>query len=211
MIIHDITLAIHPAMPVWPGDPSVVLERVSKIEEGANANVSRMSLSVHTGTHLDAPVHFLPGTSGVDTLPLEILVGVAQVFHLSDEVSEINAEVMAQAGVKKGHKRVLFRTRNSQIWERGEMDFQKDFVAIPLSGAQYLADLQVGLVGVDYLSVSPFKKSRPTHEALLKAGMVILEGLDLHAIPAGTYQLLALPLKLAGCDGSPARALLVED
>lgn len=210
MIIHDITLTVTPGMPTWPGDPAVVLERVNKIEEGANANVSRMAMSVHTGTHIDAPVHFLPGTTGVDTLPLDILIGPAQVFHLPDSVDALTADVIAGTGLKKGTQRVLFRTRNSLYWEKGENRFQTAFVGIPLDGAQYLVDQGVRLVGIDYLSVSPFKKSRPTHETLLKAGMVVVEGVNLSGISAGEYQLIALPLRLGGSDGSPARVVLVE-
>jgi arylformamidase len=209
--ILDITLTISSIMPTWPSDPCVVLERMSKIEDGANANVSRMVMGVHTGTHVDAPIHFLPGTTGVDVLPLDILIGPVQVIHLSDAVDSINAEVIRRAGLKPGTQRVLFRTRNSDYWANNENQFQKGFVAIPLDGAQCLVELGVRLVGIDYLSISPYKNSRPTHETLLKANMIVLEGVDLSQVPEGIYQLICLPLKLSGCDGAPARVVLLQD
>jgi arylformamidase len=209
--IFDITLTITRTLPVWPSDPPVVLERVSKIEDGANANVSRMEMGVHTGTHVDAPVHFLPGATGVDTLPLDVLIGPVQVVHLGDEVNAVSADVLDSAGLHPGIERILFRTRNSHYWAKGEMQFQPGFVGIPLDGAQRLVELGVKLVGIGYLSISPFKKSRPTHEALLKGNMVVVEGVDLSHVPAGMYQLVCLPLKLGGCDGAPARVVLLQD
>jgi arylformamidase len=198
-------------MPVWPGDPQVVLERVSSIEEGANANVSKISMSVHTGTHMDAPVHFLQGGKSIDTLPLEILIGPAQVIRLPDSVETITAGILEKAGIREGVERLLIKTRNSTYWTNPDDDFKTDFLAVEADGAAYLVKRGVKLVGIDYLSIAPFKRSRPTHETLLKAGMVILEGADLSAVPAGFYQLICLPLKLGGCDGSPARAVLIAE
>jgi arylformamidase len=210
MKIYDITLPIHPQMPVWPGDPPVQLERVSKIEDGANANVSRLALSAHTGTHVDAPYHFLGNCQvTVDLLPLDVLNGEAVVLHLPDEVGLVTREVLVKAGIAQGTRRLLLRTRNSHIWTQGLQEFQTAFVGIGVDGSRYLVERGIELVGVDYLSVAPYKQSRPTHEVLLQAGMVILEGLDLSQVPAGTYSLHCLPLKLAGSDGAPARAILI--
>ncbi len=211
MQYYDITLTINPAMPVWPGDPQVTLERVSKIEEGANANVSQMSMSVHTGTHMDAPVHFLPGAKSIDTLPLDTLIGPAQVIRLPDNIATITAEVLEKAGIGEGVERLLIKTRNSAYWANPKDAFKPDFLAVEADGAAYLVKRGVKLVGIDYLSIAPFKRSRPTHEILLKAGMVILEGADLSAVAPGFYQLICLPLKLGGSDGSPARAVLISD
>jgi len=211
MKFYDITLTIRPSMPVWPGDPQVTLERVSKIEEGANANVSKMSLSVHTGTHMDAPYHFLPEGKSIDTLPLEILIGPAQVIQLPDNVATITAAVLEQAGIGEGVERLLIKSRNSAYWINPDDVFKTGFVALEVDGAAYLVKRGIKLVGIDYLSIAPYKRSRPTHEALLKASMVILEGADLSAVPAGYYQLICLPLKLGGSDGSPARAVLIEE
>ncbi len=210
MKIHDVSLLIEPGMVVWPGDPEVELYRVSKIEEGANANVSHMRLGVHTGTHVDAPYHFLADGRKVETLALEALIGPVQVVDVGEMVDELNEAVLRSAGLAEGVERVLFKTRNSAHWQRGERSFQTNFVAIPADGAAYLAGRGIQLVGVDYLSVAPYKNSRPTHEILLRAGMVLLEGVNLSGIAAGWYELCCLPMRLAGSDGAPARTVLIE-
>jgi arylformamidase len=211
--IYDITLTVTPGMVVWPGDPKVKLERVRKIEDGANSNVSEVAMSVHTGTHMDAPVHFLPGEKSIDTLPLDVLIGPAQVVQLPESCDLINSDVLAKADLDNGVERVLFKTRNSSFWLNHDqaMVFQTGFVGISKDGAEFLVKHGVRLVGIDYLSISPYKNSRPTHEVLLKANMVILEGANLADVPAGHYQLICLPLKLGGSDGSPARAVLIKE
>ncbi len=209
MKIHDITVGISPDMPVWPNNPPVELERMNKIEEGANSNVSRLALGVHTGTHVDAPIHFVPGTTGIDTLPLNVLVGRALVIHLP-RTRRISADDLDGAGIPPSTHRLLIKTRNSSYWANNDKEFHTDFVGIAPSGAEWLVDRRVELVGVDYLSVAPWKESRPTHEILLKAGVVIVEGLNLAKIQPGRYELTCLPLKLIGSDGAPARAILIE-
>jgi arylformamidase len=210
MKIFDITLTITPELPVWPGDPAVQLERVSKIEDGANANVSRVSMGVHTGTHIDAPYHFInESTVTVEQLSLEVLTGIAHVYHLPDSVDVVTSQVLEQLEIPVRARRLLFRTRNSTYWAQSLSQFQTDFVGLDTTAAQYLADRGVWLVGIDYLSVAPYKKSRPTHEILLKAGLVVLEGVNLSSVPAGKYTLYCLPLKLGGSDGAPARTILV--
>jgi len=210
MEIHDISLTVTAQLPTWPGDPKVELERVEKIEDGANANVSRLCAGVHTGTHVDAPFHFLSDGTSIETLPLDVLIGAAQVVDLGDAVDVITADIIHRAGLIPGVHRVLFKTRNSQFWARGERDFQTGFVGISADGAEALVELGIQLVGVDYLSVAPYHQSRPTHQTLLKAKIVIIEGLDLSRIKAGVYQLICLPLKLGGSDGAPARTVLIE-
>lgn len=210
MQTYDISLTISNHLPVWPGDPSVTLERIGKMEDGDSSNVTRMEMCVHTGTHVDAPYHFLGGeTATVDSLSLKLLTGRAYVLHLPDEVDEINRDVLEQAEIPPRTRRLLFKTRNSEYWARQTPDFQKDFVAITADGAQYLVDRGVKLVGVDYLSAAPFQQPRPTHEILLEAGVIIVEGLDLSQVSQGRYTFYCLPLKLQGSDGSPARAILV--
>lgn len=208
MHTYDISLTISPDMPVWPGDPAVVLERFQKMENGGNANVSHIAMSVHTGTHVDAPYHFLASGKTVEHLSIVTLTGRVYVLHLPD-ADRITAAVLKKADIPPRTRRILFRTHNSEVWARQENDFKSNFVAITADGAQYLADRGFKLVGVDYLSVAPFKDSRPTHEILLKAGMVVLEGLNLSQVSQGRYTLYCLPLKLANCDGAPARAILV--
>ena len=209
MHIYDITLTISPDLPVWPGDPPVKIERVAKIEEGANSNLSRMSIGVHTGTHVDSPLHFLTGGNGVESLPLNILIGRAYVLNLPD-ADIITASVLKQSSIPTETNRLIIKARNSQYLEQKDPVFRTGFVGISADGAEFLVGLGIKLIGIDYLSVAPYKQSRPTHEILLKSDVVIVEGLDLSNITQGQYTLYCLPLKIAGCDGAPARAILVS-
>jgi arylformamidase len=208
MRVYDITLTISPEMPTWPGDPNIVLEQVEKIEDGGVANITRLNISAHTGTHVDAPCHFLSDGNSVENLSLRTLTGRAYVLHLPN-VDRITPAVLETAGIPPRTRRVLFKTRNSDYWAKNVKDFQRDYVAISPEGAEFLVDKGVKLVGVDYLSVAPFDQTRPTHEILLKAGVVIVEGLDLSQVAQGRYTMYCLPLKLAHSDGAPARAILI--
>lgn len=208
MHTYDISVTISPDLPTWPGDPSVILERVEKMEAGADSNVTRMAMSAHTGTHIDAPYHFILDGICVDQVPVDVLTGRAYVLHLPD-VDLITAAVLEAASLPPRTRRVLFRTRNSDCWVRRESDFRTDYVALSADGADYLVNRGVKLVGVDYLSIAPFDKVIPTHKILLEAGIIIVEGLDLSQISQGRYTFYCLPLKLAGADGAPARAILI--
>jgi arylformamidase len=209
MRVYDITVPIENGMPVWPGDPPVRLERLSSISEGANANVSSLACGVHVGTHVDAPRHFLDGAAGVEAMPLDFLIGPAYVADLR-RVEIVNGAALERARIPPRTARLLLRTRNSDIWKRGERSFQTDFVGVDADGAAWLVRRKIRLIAVDYLSVAPFGDSRPTHELLLHAGMVIVEGVDLSRVPPGRYTLYCLPLKLVGSDGAPARAVLAR-
>jgi len=210
MRIYDVSLSISQSLPVWPGDPPIQVSRIQKMEDGAPANVTVMKMGAHVGTHVDAPYHFLGGeTPTVEKLSLKLLTGRAYVLHLPDRVNLITAEVLKTVEFPPRLRRVLFRTRNSQEWGGGPRPFNADFVGLSADGAQYLVERGVRLVGVDYLSVAPFNDPIPTHQVLLKAGVVVLEGLDLSQVSQGRYTLYCLPLKLAGSDGAPARAILV--
>lgn len=210
MRTYDISLTITPDLPTWPGDPQIVLERFSKMEEGAACNVTQISACVHIGTHVDAPYHFLgDGTQTVDQIPLNLLTGRAYVLHLPDQVDLITAAVLEQAAIPPRTRRLLFKTRNSAYWHAGVNRFQEDFVALSPDGAQFIVDHGIRLVGVDYLSVAPFTAPEPTHEILLKGGVVVIEGLNLSQVSQGRYTLYCLPLKIAGADGAPARAILI--
>lgn len=209
MHIYDITVTLSPNVPVWPGDPNVILDRVAKIEEGSSFNVSRLEMSVHTGTHVDAPYHILGSDSDtVDQLALKTLSGRAYVLHLPD-VDLITATVLERAEIPPRTRRLLFKTRNSGFWTKYGSNFQSDFVAISADGARYLVNRGVKLVGVDYLSVAPFSATVATHEIFLTAGVIVVEGLDLSQVAQGRYTLHCLPLKLASSDGAPARAILI--
>ncbi len=208
MHTYDITLTISRDLVVWPNDPPVELERAQKIEDGDTANVTRMNFSAHTGTHIDAPYHFLEDGETVENIPIDLLTGRAYVLHLPD-ADVITATMLENSSIPPRTKRVLFRTRNSEIWKSTKRTFLKSYVAVAADAAQYLVDRGVKLVGVDYLSIAPFTDIAPTHNILLKAGVVIVEGLNLSEVSQGRYTLYCLPLKLAGSDGAPARAILV--
>jgi arylformamidase len=210
MKIFDISLTISPELPVWPGDPPIELEQIESMDKGDHANVSRLSASVHIGTHVDAPHHFLNDQRTVEQLPLDVLTGPCYVVQFPDGIEAITAEALDGTALPKGSKRILFGTSNSHLWTRSETDFQEDFVAVTEDGAEWLVERGIKLIGVDYLSVAPYGDSIPTHMVLLRAGIVIVEGLDLSAVPRGFYDLYCLPLKLLGSDGAPARAVLIQ-
>lgn len=208
MRTYDITLTVSPQSIVWPGDTPVVIKHTSSIASGDNANVSEISMSCHTGTHVDAPNHFLNNGVTVDDLSLDLLVGRAYVLHLPD-VSMITASVLMQADIPPRTRRLLFKTRNSDLWANGNKEFQTDFVALSVDAAELLVDRNVKVVGIDYLSIAPYKMGTPVHTILLNAGVVVIEGLDLSKVSQGRYTLHCLPLKLGGADGAPTRAVLV--
>jgi arylformamidase len=204
MEILDISIPIRTRMPIYPANAGVALRRIDAIADGAVANVSAVDLGAHTGTHVDAPNHFLDGAGGVDTVALAPLIGPAVVVDATAVDKTLDAAAVAAAGVPAGAERVLFKTRNSQLWEQDE--FSEDFVSFDASGARALLDAGVSLVGIDYLSVG----DPGAHRALLGADVAVVEGLDLRAVEPGPYQLVCLPLKLVGSDGGPARAVLLR-
>ncbi len=208
MHTYDITLPISNHLPVWPGDPPYERKLVDSIANGDNTNTSHISMSAHMGTHVDAPDHFLGNGRTVENLPLNVLSGRVYVLHLP-EVDLITAAHLEKADIPPRTRRILFKTRNSNYWASGERAFQTNFVGLAADAAKYLVDRGFKRVCVDYLSVAPYKNSRTTHQVLLKAGVVIVEGLDLSAVTPGRYTLHCLPLKLVGADGAPARAILV--
>ena len=212
--LYDITVPISPGMLAWPGDPKLEISQVSAIAQGAESNVSQLRMSVHTGTHIDAPKHFLDGGKTIDQINLQKLIGPAFVMVISDEVSVITKETLTEhpafpalAKVRK----VLFRTRNSVFWPNGPNEFQQEYVGFDPAAAQLLADLGMDLVGVDYLSVASYNDTDIPHKILLEKEVVLLEGIDLTKVPEGYYELYCLPLLLSGCDGSPARVILKSD
>jgi len=204
MEILDVSIPIRTRMPIWPGNAGVAMRRVEAIADGAVANVSAVDLGAHTGTHVDAPNHFLEGEPGVDTVALEPLIGDAVVVDATAVQKTVDAAAVAALGVPAGTDRVLLKTRNSQLWERDE--FSDDMVALDESGARALLDLGVRLIGIDYLSIG----DPGAHRVLLGARTAVVEGLDLRAVAPGPYRLICLPLKLVGSDGGPARAVLLR-
>jgi len=207
MAIFDISIGIDESLPLWPGDPELRLQWAAKIEQGDLVNLTELSMSIHTGTHIDAPLHFLPQGKSIDSLNLDVFVGEAQVVAIPQEVDLITVEILRKLP-KINASRVLFKTRNSQFW--GTRDFQRDYVALEASAAQWLVDQGVQLVGIDYLSIAPFNDPVPTHKILLSNNVVIIESLDLRSVEPGLYTLICLPLKLMGREAAPARAILIS-
>jgi arylformamidase len=208
MQMIDITVPIRTGMVVYEGDPPVRVERVASIAEGALANVSRLELGTHTGTHVDAPAHFIDGAPGVDALPLDALIGPAVVVDATGIEGDLDARAIAVLGIPADARRVLLRTRNARLWESDR--FEPGYVGLTGGGAEALVAAGVRLVGIDYLSIAVSADPAPAHLVLLAAGVVILEGLDLRAVEPGAYRLVCLPMRIDGADGAPARALLLR-
>lgn len=205
--IYDISVPIRSGGLVYPGNPEIDISLQQAVAKGASANVSNIRFGSHTGTHADAARHFFDDGQPVDKIPLERLIGPALLVSFGDKVLSVGAAELREHDVK-GHKRILIRTRNSALLSQKE--FVKDYTYLAPDGAQYLVDLGVELVGVDYLSIEQFHSGHHrTHRTLLGHAVVIVEGLDLSAPPPGEYQFICLPLRIEGCDGAPARAVLI--
>ncbi|MBW2522896.1 MAG: cyclase family protein [Deltaproteobacteria bacterium] len=205
----DITLPIAPSMVTYEGDPPVSCRPVRRVEPGqpSSCSVTLVSLSSHTGTHVDAPAHFVSGGACVDEISLDVLCGPARLVDLSSGPSTIDADTLAGAA-GGGAERLLIRTGNGQLWDR---PFTTEYAHLDVSAAEWLREQGVRLVGIDYLSVeAAHSEGHPVHHALLGAAppVIIVEGLDLRQVPAGAYELVVLPLRLAGVDGAPARAMV---
>ncbi len=202
----DISVPLRTGIVHWPGDPEPNFERICDIEQGGEANVTFCRMSAHTGTHMDAPCHFLPSRTGIDSFPLEAGIGPARVIAVPDS-NVIRRDDLQDKGIQAGD-RILLKTRNSaKPWS--DLDFQFDYVGIDSSGAKFLVEAGIALVGVDYLSVGVFNgDGKETHTILLEAGIWIVEGLDLSGVDEGAYDLICLPLRIEGSDGAPARVVL---
>jgi arylformamidase len=210
MRVIDISLPISEALAIWPGDPPIRITQPAHLDRGDRLTISRLGMGAHSGTHVDAPAHFIAGGAGVDALDLNVLVGPALVVHVP-EADALSAGVLVELSIPPGTERVLFRTRNSDQWARGGDKFLEDFVGITEDGARWLVEQAIQLVGVDGLSVGPFHDPVPTHLVLLRAGVVVVEGLNLGAVAPGVYPLVCLPLKIVGADGAPARVILIDE
>jgi arylformamidase len=202
----DVSVPVHAGMVHWPGDPPVKIERVKTIGDDSEANLTKIDMCAHTGTHMDAPLHFFADDPGIEALPLDIAMGPARVIAI--EGNEPIDRGQLEGLDLKGGERVLFRTTNSdRAW--AERDFDPGFVHVSLEAGELLGEVGVALVGVDYLSVGGSgSDGAETHRAILGAGAWVVEGLDLSMVEPGEYELICLPIKLVGSDGAPARALL---
>ena len=207
MPIYDITVPIHPGMPIYEGDPAVEIAAWSALRKGDSANVSFLHFGAHTGTHVDAPAHFLDGGTTLEQIPLDRFVGPATVLDLRDRAA-IDAAALGEHDIPRDGI-VLCKTDNSALWRRS--GFQRGFTYVTLDAAEHLLACGVKTLGMDYLSIEQFgSKDFPVHKRLLGRGVLIIEGLDLSTVSAGTYTLVCLPLNLQGVDGAPARAILMR-
>ena len=202
----DISIPLRDAMVHWPGNPPIQIKRVQDLDKGDRHTLSQISMGSHTGTHMDAPLHFIKKGTSIDRLPLETTIGTARVIEVQDTES-IKPQEISFHGIRRG-ERILFKTQNSsRVWQTDT--FIEDFVFLSNEAARFLVRRGVRVIGIDYLSVGGFKRSGgEVHRTLLQAGIWLIEGLDLSSVSPGKYDLICLPLKLEHADGAPARALL---
>lgn len=201
---RDISVAVHPdRTPLWPGSPPVRLDRRLSLERGDPVNDTTLRCSVHTGTHVDAPAHHLPGGATIESLAHEVLVGPCVVVDLGGLETVDRSDL--EERVECTPRRLLLKTDNSTRWSPR---FREDFTGLTVEAARWTVEQGVALLGIDYLSVQPYGGSDEVHRLLLGAEVVLLEGVDLSGIAPGAYELVCLPVKLAGAEAAPARALL---
>jgi arylformamidase len=204
--VHDLSLPISPTMVTWPGDPAVRIEPRLRIALGDPANVSELCFGSHTGTHVDPPYHFDDQGARVDEIPLDLLIGRAWVCEVTSG-GDIDVAAL-RSSVPEGAIRLLLKTANSRLWHREVQEFSPDFVTLTPEAAHWISEQGIRLLGVDYLSLErPGSEGFPVHHALLGAGIVVVEGLDLSSLRTGWYNLYCLPLKVTGGDGAPVRAV----
>lgn len=208
--VIDISVPLQPDMPVWPGSVGLQLTQINSIKAKHSSNDTQLHCDVHMGTHVDAPWHFVDDGITVEQLSLDTLIGRAMVVYLP-KVETITVTDLSSLKLPSGTERLLLRTRNSEFWAADVKEFKEDFVALTADAAQWVVDHNIHLIGVDYLSVQRYGDSPRTHQILLKAGVVILEGLNLADVEPGTYELICLPICLVGAEGAPARAVLRVD
>jgi arylformamidase len=203
----DVTVPLVPgSVPLYPGDTDLVVRREQQRAQGDPANVSSLTCSLHCGTHVDAPVHFLDGGAGIDAVPIETLLGPVWIADATGLDGDIDDAALSRIEIPAEATRILFKTSNSALWNTPR--FVEEFVAIGADAARSLVDRGIRLVGIDYLSVAAYDDPAPTHETFLRAGVTILETLDLRAAQPGWWTLTCLPLRIPDADGAPARAVL---
>lgn len=210
MTIYDISVPLSAATPTYPSDPGIEIRSWSDLKRGDHANVSLLHFGAHSGTHVDAPAHFIAGGAKVEALPLENLLGEVTVVEVPTDMTSID-ENFVSIHCNQATQRILFKTRNSGFWDNPEAGFRTDYTYLEPGAARRLTELGIRLVGIDYLSIEQFASNTfETHLILLSSEVVILEGLDLRKVPAGRYELICLPLRIAGGsgDGAPGRAVL---
>lgn len=205
--IFDISLPLSSEMVIWPGSPGFHIEKIRSIEKGNPVNNSKIVCDVHSGTHIDAPLHHIQSGDSVEKLSIQDMVGPSVVADLSS-VSQITATDLERLNLPEDTQKLLLRTHNSEYWKKDSRRFRTDYVGLSKDAAEWLVKQNIRLVGIDYLSIQMYFDSSETHQILLNAGVIILEGLNLGQIKAGQYELICLPLNIVGAEGSPARVVL---
>jgi arylformamidase len=203
----DVSMEITDGMLHWPSDPEVKIDNYSEIKKGSASNNSKITCGVHTGTHIDAPRHFIDEGIGIDRLDINKLIGQCRVIEVPPDVSPISKEFLEPLNINKGD-RLLFKTKNSEWINNADKNFRTDYVCVNPEASKYMVEKGVVLVGVDYLSVEGYHVGHDTHKTLLGAGIIVIEGLNLFNAAAGDYKLIALPLKIKDSNGAPARVIL---
>ena len=209
-MIYDLSIPLSSAIPTYPGDPEIEIQAWRSLSNGDGANVSVLRFGAHTGTHVDAPAHFIEGAPRVGSLPLNVLIGDAEVIEVPSESNSIDLSFVREHCTNES-TRVLFKTRNSAFWKTSNAHFEKDYAYLELEAAKHLVEQGVRLVGIDYLSIEKFaQEGHPTHLALLSKAVIIVEGLNLSDVPPGKYELICLPLSISSGlgDGAPARVVV---
>lgn len=208
MKMIDISVPITPDMPVWPGAPKTEFQWRRSMAKGDRSNNSNFFMNIHSGTHVDAPLHFFAKGKGVEELSLETMMGPVHLLDFSREKEITMGGLESLWPSSEKVERLLLKTRNSGFWEKKAEEFTENFCALREDQARWLLQKGVRLIGIDYLSIQCYKDTPIVHRLLLEAEVVIIEGLDLSKVSAGKYDLFCLPLKLVGLEGAPARVLL---
>jgi arylformamidase len=208
MTLYDISVPVSGSLPTYEGDPPINIHLAKEMAKGDLADVRLLNMGIHSGTHMDAPAHFIPGGRTIDEIDLDVCFGPAQVLDLSAMKIAVVGRAELSAQLRPGVIRILLKTSNSTLWQRHA--FERQFVGLASDGAEYLVEQGVRLVGIDYLSIAPFNDPATVHRSLLGAGVLILEGLDLSGVSAGDYTIASFPLRLAGAEAAPVRAILMR-
>ena len=208
--IHDISVEISTQSLVWPGDPKIQLDRVLDMNKKAEYNLTYLKMSLHTGSHIDAPMHYYREGKSTDQIPLDILVGPCYVLEIESSVDLVNANLLSNLKIPDNLTRLLLKTRNSMYWEEKSQRFHPEYCGVTNDGAKFFIERGFQLVGIDYLSISPLIDLDAPHLELLKNNVVVLETINLYGIEPGWYELFCLPLKINGVEGAPVRAILIK-
>mgnify|MGYP001560227284 CR=1 FL=1 len=208
-MIIDISVPVNRAIPLWPNSSGLCLTRIANIGKKSVVNETHIEMNAHVGTHIDAPLHFIPKGTSIDKISLDVFIGEALVVYLP-KVKEITARDLENLSLPKSIKRVLFKTSNSLLWDKKVKKFKQNYVGLTADAASWLAKRGVKLVGIDYLSIAKFSEAVPVHKILLGKNIYIIESLNLTGVKPGTYKLICLPLKITNSEAAPVRAVLLR-